>query len=133
MDMPNPASPTPSASPARSQARNRLLPVRLSPRGVALTGLFGGLLLALLQACSTAVEEDTAAVQPGFTSCETPRPEMCTREFQPVCGHIDTGIRCVTTPCPATARHKTYGNACTACADNSVIGFEQGSCESYGK
>ncbi|WP_373080691.1 hypothetical protein [Zhongshania sp.] len=92
------------------------------------------LLLAggLLSACATSQNAPATPVVEGFTSCETPRPEMCTREYRPVCGHVDTGIRCVTTPCPAQ-RHQTYGNACSACADEKVMGYEQGDCATYGK
>lgn len=114
--------PTATTPPLKNAAR----------KSIALVSLISGLLFALLQACSTAVEEESVKTQQGFTGCDTQRPEMCTREYQPVCGHVDTGIRCVTTPCPSE-RHKTYGNACSACADDKVIGFEQGTCESYGK
>lgn len=53
---------------------------------------------------------------------------MCTREYKPVCANRDTGIRCVTTPCPA-AEWKTYGNACDACSDKAVTGYRPGACE----
>lgn len=60
--------------------------------------------------------------------CVDPRPQMCTREYRPVCGLRDTGIRCVTEPCPGTEL-KTYGNACDACADQAVISYSQGACD----
>ena len=50
-----------------------------------------------------------------MNTCSTPRPEACTLQYLPVCATVDTGIRCVTTPCPSTVQ-KTYGNACSACA-----------------
>ncbi|MEX1668258.1 hypothetical protein AB4876_04995 [Zhongshania guokunii] len=87
---------------------------------------------ALLSACASSKPASDTAVVEGFKTCEAPRPEMCTREYKPVCGHVDTGIRCVTTPCPSK-RHQTYGNACSACADEKVMGFELGDCASYGK
>jgi hypothetical protein len=62
-----------------------------------------------------------------FVSCEDPRPEMCTRDYRPVCGARDTGVRCITTPCPST-EWKTYGNACTACSDPEVAGHRPGEC-----
>ncbi len=89
--------------------------------------------LVCLAACSTPGQPGGGAdKEQGFVSCQAPRPEICTREYQPVCGHVDTSIRCITTPCDS-AKHHTYGNACSACADPAVIGYEFGSCESYGK
>ncbi len=57
--------------------------------------------------------------------CEDPRPEVCTREFRPVCAKKDNGIRCVTTPCPSID-DVTYSNACTACSDPKVIAYIPG-------
>lgn len=36
---------------------------------------------------------------------------ICTMEYMPVCGEIDTGIRCITEPCPSTEM-RTFGNRC---------------------
>lgn len=92
------------------------------------------LTLFTISACTSTPEETPSAIgmQTGFTHCESSRPQMCTQEYRPVCGHVDTGIRCVTTPCPSE-RHKTYGNACGACAEEDVVGYEIGDCASYGK
>ncbi|HFC92635.1 MAG TPA: hypothetical protein ENJ51_07465 [Leucothrix mucor] len=62
-----------------------------------------------------------------YTECKDPRPEVCTKEFRPVCSKVDTGVRCVTTPCPST-ENKTYSNACTACAEPKVYGFWKNAC-----
>ena len=56
------------------------------------------LTMAALSACTSPQAKPEAPVVEGFKSCETPRPQMCTREYRPVCGHVDTGIRCITTP-----------------------------------
>lgn len=63
----------------------------------------------------------------GATTCAEPRPEMCTRDYRPVCATVDTGIRCITTPCPSTEQ-RTYGNACSACGDKKVISHVPGEC-----
>ena len=60
-----------------------------------------------------------------FVQCSTPRPEICYELYQPVCATRDTGIRCVTTPCPSTEL-ATYSNDCKACSDPSVMGFVVG-------
>ena len=60
--------------------------------------------------------------------CKEPRPEICTREYMPVCATKNTGVVCVTTPCPST-EDKTYATGCTACADPKVIKYKQGQCE----
>lgn len=62
-----------------------------------------------------------------YTECKDPRTKACTREFRPVCGRVDTGVRCVTTPCPST-ENKTYSNFCTACADADVYGYWKNAC-----
>ncbi|GAB3537863.1 hypothetical protein GCM10027343_02080 [Noviherbaspirillum agri] len=63
-----------------------------------------------------------------LTQCRDPRPQMCTREYKPVCASRDTGVRCVTTPCPST-EWRTYGNACDACSDSKVSGYREGACK----
>lgn len=59
--------------------------------------------------------------------CSDPRPEICTKEYRPVCATRDNGVRCVTTPCDSTEQ-KTYGNSCTACSDQRVYGYDSGRC-----
>jgi len=82
-------------------------------------------------ACSsieTIQAEDVQIVLVSGKPCPEPRPQMCTRDYRPVCATRDTGVRCVTTPCPST-EEKTYGNACSACADQDVISYRNGACE----
>ena len=60
--------------------------------------------------------------------CTNPRPEICTREYMPVCGTRDTGVRCFTTPCPSTEL-KTYSNKCDACSDKKVLSYTPEKCK----
>jgi len=65
-----------------------------------------------------------------FESCPELRPEVCSHIYQPVCGQRDTGVRCVMAPCDEAVEWRDYGNQCSACADQNVYGYHQGSCES---
>ena len=51
------------------------------------------------------------------TVCSDPRPQVCTMDYNPVCGEKKDGS------------HKTYSNGCTACSDHKVIGYVDGECE----
>lgn len=62
-----------------------------------------------------------------LTVCTEPRSAICTKDYRPVCAHVDTGIRCIKAPCPS-AESKTYSNGCTACADAQVISHTPGAC-----
>ena len=56
---------------------------------------------------------------PGSTDvilCENPRPQMCTREYAPVCATLSNGTQ------------QTYATACTSCSDTSVISYVDGEC-----
>lgn len=100
-----------------------------SPMPVMRTKLlmFSILLLTsvLSMGCATPQESPPP---PTMTECGTPRPQMCTYIYDPVCGAILTGVQCITTPCPAT-EYKTFGNACNACADSRTTGYMAGACE----
>ncbi|MEZ5537440.1 MAG: hypothetical protein R3F02_17695 [Thiolinea sp.] len=96
-------------------------------------GAGGLLLLAVTSACVQldAGEQPPAdsaeRVSDSLVRCTTPRPEICYELYQPVCAVRDTGVRCVTTPCPSTEKI-TYANDCKACADPKVFGFQRGDC-----
>ena len=49
-------------------------------------------------------------------NCEEPRPELCTRDFRPVCSLNDSG------------KYKTYPAACDACSHKEVISYYKGDC-----
>lgn len=67
-----------------------------------------------------------------FTTCDAgDRPQMCTKEYRPVCGEVDNGVRCITTPCNSTEQ-RNFGNACMACADAKTNGYWPVACEALG-
>lgn len=71
-------------------------------------------------ACTACATEAVAGHYPGtcaaptMTACQDPRPQICTLDYRPVCGQLTNG------------ETKTYGNACMACGDASVIGSFEG-------
>lgn len=61
-----------------------------------------------------------------FHVCPSQRGEVCTAEYNPVCGRLAGGDTEV-------AGFREYGNACTACSKSSnAIGYYEGTCESRG-
>ena len=73
---------------------------------------------ALLLACVGAPTLGGSINDSGVpTSCNEPRPEICTQEYLPVCGLLTSG------------RTKTYSNACTACSDPEVLEHRPEACE----
>ena len=48
--------------------------------------------------------------------CEEPRPQICTREYNPVCGSLKDGAT------------KTGSTGCTSCSDPEVVGYTMGAC-----
>lgn len=65
------------------------------------------------------------------TTCPDQRPEMCTQQYDPVCGYWSEGVPCKPgVPCPAIAviKKKTYSNSCSACSDKKVRGYTKGQC-----
>lgn len=86
---------------------------------------------ALSGACAAADTPQPPASQPAssqpYVACTNPRPEICTRDYRPVCAQVDTGKRCVTVPCDSSV-NETRGNACSACGDPKVVGYRAGAC-----
>jgi hypothetical protein len=94
------------------------------------------LLLLLLAACSqapVASEPATPAADPPAkekqvpVTCTDPRPQVCTMIYDPVCATRDTGVRCITTPCPSSEQ-VTKSSSCNACSDPKVISYVKGEC-----
>jgi hypothetical protein len=93
-------------------------------------------LMLLLAACSqapVASEPAPPAADPPAQAksepamCTEPRPQVCTMIYEPVCATRDTGIRCITTPCPSTEQ-VTRSSSCNACNDAKVISWVPGEC-----
>jgi hypothetical protein len=105
--------------------------------------LIVGVAMLLLVACAHDNGIDAAAAAPDAgakpaqtaTPAETPRPitcteprsQVCTRDYRPVCATRDTGIRCITAPCPSSEQ-RTYSNGCEACSDPKVLQHVEGAC-----
>lgn len=77
---------------------------------VVMSGMLG-------TACPSSPPEQATAPVPRLTRCEDPRPELCTADYNPVCGLLADGT------------YKTYSNGCSACADAAVSGHRPGACE----
>jgi hypothetical protein len=90
--------------------------VRSELRTASRWGLLAGCLLfgGFVACASPNSGEDAGAVQ----LCEEPRPQICTRDYRPVCAQ--SGAR------PS----RTASNGCTACSNADVTGYVEGACAS---
>jgi len=61
----------------------------------------------------------------GEVYCSSPRPEVCTEEYMPVCGWFGPDVQCIRYPCAST-----FGNGCLACSDINVAYYTPGECPS---
>jgi hypothetical protein len=52
----------------------------------------------------------------------------CGQIYLPVCGFVDNGVRCVTSPCPSFDV-KTFGNGCGACVFGDAALYYNGACD----
>ena len=66
---------------------------------------------------SEAMSSEATYSTPELTACEDPRPQVCTLQYDPVCGFTSAD------------KYKTYSNACSACSDAAVTGHRPGACE----
>lgn len=69
------------------------------------------LVSAVLAGCQAAPPKAELEVE-----CESPRPEVCTFEYRPVCGLERSG------------GWRTEGNGCSACANPEILGYKEGAC-----
>ena len=74
----------------------------------------------LLVACATTSDEmNKKNYEPGeldLILCEEPRPQICTREYNPVCATLQDGSTI------------TGSTGCTSCSDPEVVGYKMGAC-----
>lgn len=71
----------------------------------------------MISACATVDEGNITSSASAKTACQDPRPEMCTREYNPVCATYKNDSK------------KTAATGCTACSDSEVTGYIAGACE----
>jgi len=83
------------------------------------SGIFSAILLLVLVTGCTSSHETTegTVVTSTMTACAEPRPQICTREYRPVCAQLADG------------RFKTHATACTACSSAAVSAYKDGACE----
>ena len=68
-----------------------------------------------LAACS-ANNTNTMLAATQEQQCTEPRPEICTRDYRPVCANLKDGTQ------------KTFANGCGACADANADSWIEGEC-----
>ena len=85
------------------------------------TKAFSWLILLLaalfLTACASGPQKKAGGEMHELTECGSPRPEICTMDYNPVCGQLMSG------------ETKTYSNGCSACTDQNVVGYKAGECK----
>ncbi|MAN51976.1 MAG: hypothetical protein CMG77_08890 [Marinimicrobium sp.] len=109
--------------------------------GLGLKVLLTGSLVVTLTACQggSANEQPAPALPEDLTTCPQERPDVCTQQYDPVCGYFqlapkDDGVTSskewATETSAGAGQKRTFGNACSACAKDGVIGFVEGECRS---
>ena len=84
------------------------------------SGIYTTMLLLILVIGGCASSHETtggSAVTGNITACTEPRPQICTREYRPVCAMLADGSTL------------TYATGCTACSDQRVSGYRDLACE----
>lgn len=66
---------------------------------------------------SCAYTQDDEFDDKKLNQCVSPKPELCTKEYKPVCGFETDG------------NYRTFSNACMACSDAEVNTYDDGACK----
>ena len=69
----------------------------------------------LIAACASTQQPHSEKM--GTIECPELRPEMCTMDYNPVCGYLSDGT------------FKTSSNGCNACTDPEVVSYSEGECK----
>jgi hypothetical protein len=88
----------------------------MKQRGAGSVALTAWLAIIGAGCASSQPAAETGGGADALVPCKNPRPEMCTMQYDPVCGSLETG------------GEKTYSNACVACSDRAVTGYRSGAC-----
>ncbi len=73
------------------------------------------LMASLMVACGSSAPKPGRGPQERLHRCPSPRPEVCTMDYNPVCAAIGDEAQ-------------TFSNGCSACSDKKVKGFYLGAC-----
>jgi hypothetical protein len=77
-------------------------------------------IITCLSACANVGNEQSEGLDLFQNVCTEPRPEICTREYRPVCAQVKTDQGVVL---------KTYATGCTACGDSQVLAYQDEACK----
>ena len=80
--------------------------------------------------CETGIEEESCDDKVAIQILEESKyveNTSCATQYTPVCGKIDTGVRCITEPCPSFVE-KTFSNECVLENNNAEFLYE-GECK----
>ena len=73
------------------------------------------LMASLMVACGSSAPKPGRGPQEQLHRCPSPRPEVCTMDYNPVCAAIGDETQ-------------TFSNGCSACSNKKVKGFYLGAC-----
>jgi hypothetical protein len=105
-----------SAAPQRNVfLKNIMQKIRMSGTE-PMTNNFKLIVTGLYLASITGCTPQPVISPDDMTMCSNPRPEICTMEYEPVCGYS------------ANDEPRSFASACTACSDITVIGYRPGEC-----